>query len=60
LVQPVRASEADLQLGPIPSCTTLDTSRLLAEFGIKPPDVWSAIDSMLHQTLELASSSERG
>lgn len=59
LVQPVRARETHSQLGPIPSYTTLDTSRLLMELGIKPPDVWSVIDSMIHQTLELASSSER-
>jgi dTDP-4-dehydrorhamnose reductase len=60
LVQPVRASEAHLQLETIPLHTTLDTSRLLTEFGIEPPDVWSVIDSMLHQTLQMASSSERG
>jgi dTDP-4-dehydrorhamnose reductase len=59
LVQAVRASESHLQLEAIPSYTTLDTSRLLMEVGIKPPDVWQVIDTMLLQTSELAGPSER-
>ena len=46
LVQPMRSEEAGLQLEAVPRYTTLETARLRTEFGIEPPDVWSAIDSV--------------
>ena len=46
LVQPLRSEEAGLQFEAIPTYTTLDMTRLHTEFGIEPPDVWLAIDSV--------------
>ena len=46
LVQSRKAKEAGLQLEAIPSHTTLDMTRLRLEFGIEPPSVWSAVDSV--------------
>ena len=46
LVQPMKSTEAGLQLEAVPSYTTLDTTRLRMELGMEPPDVWSAINSV--------------
>jgi dTDP-4-dehydrorhamnose reductase len=47
LVQPVNSLEAGIPAESAPSHTTLDTSRLRAELGLDPPDVWTTIDSMI-------------
>ena len=49
LVQPMRSAQAGIPLEAIPAHTTLDTTRLCQELGLTPPDVWSAIASMLGQ-----------
>ena len=46
LVQPMKSTEAGLQLEAIPSYTTLDGTRLRMELRIEPPDVWATIDSV--------------
>lgn len=47
LVQPIRSRASGLQLEATPSHTTLDTTRLRTDLGMEPPDVWSAVDSVL-------------
>lgn len=47
LVQSITAKEGGLQIEDVPLHTTLDTTRLNEELGIKVPDVWSTIDSVL-------------
>jgi dTDP-4-dehydrorhamnose reductase len=46
LVQPVKSGEAGPSLEAVPRHTTLDTTRLRAEFGLEPPDVWSTLDAV--------------
>lgn len=44
LVQPIEATDAGILSGAVPRHTSLDTARLRAELGLKPPDVWATID----------------
>ena len=44
LLQPAAAAGAGILPDSIPTHTTLDASRLRAEFGLEPPSVWAAID----------------
>ncbi|MGD1118521.1 MAG: sugar nucleotide-binding protein [Dehalococcoidales bacterium] len=46
LVQPIESKNGGVQLETVPRHTTLDTTRLRKEFGIKPPDVWLTIDTV--------------
>lgn len=43
-VQPLSWQEAGLQPEAAPTHTTLDTTRLRVECGMKPPDVWLAVE----------------
>jgi dTDP-4-dehydrorhamnose reductase len=43
-VQPVLAADSDLGLEHVPTYSTLDTTRLLAELQLAPPEPWTAID----------------
>jgi len=47
LVQPISSKEAGIPPEAAPAHTTLDTTRLRVEIGLKPPDAWSVIDSVL-------------
>ena len=44
LVEPVSAAGSGLPLEHLPAHTTLDTTRLRAELGLVPPEVWEAVD----------------
>lgn len=45
LVQPISYRAAGVPSEAAPAHTTLDTTRLRAELGIEPPDIWATIDS---------------
>jgi dTDP-4-dehydrorhamnose reductase len=47
LVQPIRTAASGPFPESLPLNTTLDASRLQTEFGMAPPDVWFAIESVL-------------
>jgi len=47
LVQPSLSVESGLPRAFFPAHTTLDISRLRAELGLTPPDVWSTLNMML-------------
>lgn len=51
LIQPMSSETANLEPGAVPTHTTLDTTRLVAELGMKPPDVYSTIDLMISQNI---------
>jgi dTDP-4-dehydrorhamnose reductase len=44
LIQPVRAAQASLALEHVPQHTTLDTTRLIQELGLQPPDQFTTVD----------------
>jgi dTDP-4-dehydrorhamnose reductase len=46
LVQPVRASEAGLQMEDRPRYTSLDTNRIEVDLDMKPPNVWTTMKSV--------------
>ncbi len=46
LVRPARASESRLDLEAIPAHTTLDTSRIVSEFGLKPKTAAETIEAV--------------
>lgn len=45
LVQAMKSIEIRLEAEAVPVHTTLDTSRLCTELKMKPPHIWSTIDS---------------
>ncbi len=47
LLQPRRAAQCGMDLESIPAHTTLDASRLGADFGLAAPSPWEAIDAIL-------------
>ncbi len=51
LVQPILARESELFLEHLPQHTTLDTTRLVQELGMKAPEVWSTVDLMIDQNI---------
>ncbi len=51
LVEPIRAQDSKLFLEHLPHNTTLDTTRLNEEFGMKAPDVWSGMDLMIDEKM---------
>ncbi len=53
LVQPVLASESGLFIEHLPRNTTFDTTRLVKELGIRTPKVWSVIDTVIDQNLDI-------
>ena len=51
LVAPILARESELFLEHLPRYTTLDTTRLVKELGMKAPEVWSTVDLMIDQNI---------
>ncbi len=47
LVQPLTSGESGLVFEAVLTHSTLDTSRLVSEIGIIPPDIFSTIDNMI-------------
>lgn len=48
LVRPVRVKDSGIQVEAAPAHTTLETSRIESELGIRAPDVWETIDSVFN------------
>ena len=51
LVYPANLKSAGFQMRGTSSHTTLDTTRLVEELGIRPPHVWTVIDLFIQQNL---------
>lgn len=51
LVKPIHSRFSNLDLESVQANTTLDSSRLVKELGMKIPDVWQTIDLMITQNI---------
>jgi dTDP-4-dehydrorhamnose reductase len=47
LIEPVKSAESGLSFETIPMYTTLDTSRLQDELGLRPPSIWESLDNAI-------------
>ncbi len=47
LVQPVSVNHSGMEFERIPKNTTLDTGRIENELGLKPPEIWDTVDSII-------------
>ena len=47
LIEPIRVDQSGLRLETLPKHTTLDTSRLKEELGLKSPTVWDVLDEVI-------------
>ena len=55
LVKPIESKKTITEQEEIPLNTTLDTSKITQELGIKAPDVWLTIDSVAKQIIKCMS-----